>query len=635
MNEHASLDEWTQQSQLADFDSLLAAVRRWMSEAPEWPPFVRARALWRRFEPQLRDLQVRLDHLLVVGVFGGTGVGKSTLSNALVGQRMSRASDEQRPTTVNPVVICRPDVDLAFLQLDGCQPEILRTIGAPLLDQMILIDCPDPDTQGEHSTSGDNRNLETLRRVLPHCDVMIHVGTAQKYKTHAVSQELLNHAPGRQVIFVQTHANCDDDIRPDWQRHLEVSGFRVPQVFRVDSEEALNRRELGRSAAESFGQLIECLQVETSRRARHRIKRSNALDMLDWLVTRIEQDCAQRRPALDQLQTAIEEQPTILLAKIKAHLAEQIRTNRQMWRRRLLGQTTSVWGGGPFAGFLRLTGAVSGWLGAWGWMVPLLRGKGMMSWAAAGGIAVGKAAIDEMKERRPAGWLAASELGITPGDVSQAQSIVAGFAYEADLPSAASTAEERSKGANLASAARRLYENLDAAINEAAKRRVARKAGPWFHALLELLFCLLPGFLLYRLAENFFYEHLWLKQPLFGLDWLVYAGLWTLVWGFLLRGWLVARLHGGLNRETSGLVENLSASEILGPLFDGVAQPAAQIRQHIDRLGDIRRQLNEQRKQFGQPIEATPFARLVNTPPTHDLVPDPEIGRTAQVGVDR
>jgi hypothetical protein len=258
------LDDWSDQRLLADFERLVDDVRRWQETAPAWPVFDRARALWARISPRLEQLRPDLDRVLVVGVLGGTGTGKSTLLNALVESRVCEAGDARRPTTRRPVILAHPDFERPLPELDGCQAEV-RRLTVPLLKQMILIDCPDPDTQSRDAAgqpaSDDNHNLEVLRCILPQCDVLLFVGTAQKYKTQAVTEELLRHTSGRGIVFVQTHAAVDADITADWQRHMRSQGFPEPHMFRLDSEEALLSIEQQRPPPPGFAKLVDFLRA--------------------------------------------------------------------------------------------------------------------------------------------------------------------------------------------------------------------------------------------------------------------------------------------------------------------------------------------------------------------------------------
>ena len=259
-----------------------------------------------------------------------------------------------RPTTRRPVVLTQPDLDMSFLRLDDCQPEVHRLADVPLLSQMVLVDCPDPDTQSRQEDGAPtdemlpsaeaNGNLDLLRRILPHCDVLVCTGTAQKYKTHAVLDELLRNAPGRQIVFVQTHKAVDADITADWQRHLQSHGFTVPHTFRIDSEEALDRLQAHRPAPPEFSALVDFLRTELAERGRHRILRTNALDLLSWFLAEAQREADTFVPALTKLEQAVAAERNRLLTQVKSKLHEQIGNHRGVWRARLLARSDAALG---------------------------------------------------------------------------------------------------------------------------------------------------------------------------------------------------------------------------------------------------------------------------------------------------
>ncbi|MFQ5734776.1 MAG: GTPase, partial [Planctomycetaceae bacterium] len=222
---------------LARVDELVERLARWAEPESAWEPMGRCRALVRRLLSRVETLRVRLEAPLIVAMFGGTGTGKSTLVNALVGQDCTKTG-RQRPTTTKPVLIAHPETQLEACGLPLDDFEITR-VNSPILRDIAIIDCPDPDTT-EAETAGSN--LERLHRLLPFCDVLIYTSTQQKYRSARVTDELGQAATGCRLLFVQTHADVDDDIRDDWRKRL-TAHYDVPEMFFLDSQRALRDQQ--------------------------------------------------------------------------------------------------------------------------------------------------------------------------------------------------------------------------------------------------------------------------------------------------------------------------------------------------------------------------------------------------------
>lgn len=128
--------------------------------------------------------------------------------------------------------------DLSWLPLQEINARVVNS-DAESISQIILIDCPDPDTQPTITSSpthavrpsDSNQNRQLLEKVLPLCDVLFLVSTAQKYRSWVVAKELAAFAPGRPMLFVQTHASRDPDIREDWKRELVSQDSLYPLFF--------------------------------------------------------------------------------------------------------------------------------------------------------------------------------------------------------------------------------------------------------------------------------------------------------------------------------------------------------------------------------------------------------------------
>src|SRR5258708_792641 len=234
-----ALHELGKLEMLAQVDELVDRLKTWAQAEPAWQPLQHCRALVRRLLARVQTLRIRLEAPLIVATFGGTGTGKSALVNALVGCECTR-SGRERPTTTRPVLLAHPHTELELVGLPLDDFEVTR-VDAPLLRDVVLIDCPDPDTT-ESETNGSN--LARLHHLLPFCDVLLYTATQQKYRSARVGDELAQAATGCRLVFVQTCADIDADIREDWLKQLE-GRYQVPEIFFVDSLSALRDQQAG------------------------------------------------------------------------------------------------------------------------------------------------------------------------------------------------------------------------------------------------------------------------------------------------------------------------------------------------------------------------------------------------------
>jgi hypothetical protein len=236
------------------------------------------------------------------------------LLNALAGGFIAQASFT-RPTTRDPVVYYHASVkpDRLDAALRHCR---LAPHDRPALEQKVLVDTPDLD-------SNDLANRDKLIRLLPVADVVLYVGSQEKYHDQIGWELFLQQRNRRAFAFVLnkwdrcTH-DSETGLRPDEDLLLDLKkeGFDDPLLFRTCAQLWLDRQKENAAAAdgpaptalaapplpdgEQFGQLIEWLETGLTRLEVEAIKARG----VGQLLSQVEQSLAEARPP-DLTETAL------------------------------------------------------------------------------------------------------------------------------------------------------------------------------------------------------------------------------------------------------------------------------------------------------------------------------------------
>jgi GTP-binding protein EngB required for normal cell division len=172
----------------------------------------------------------------VMALAGGTGVGKSSVLNALAGREVSPAA-AIRPTTDRPVAwVAATKRDEVWPLLDWLKVAEIVTHEEAVLDDVAILDLPDVD-----SVRGEHRALVDM--LLPRIDALTWVVDPEKYddaRIHGYFRDLARHADRLRFILNKADRLTDDErqtVVEDLRRRLVADGIPRPIIHVVSALE--------------------------------------------------------------------------------------------------------------------------------------------------------------------------------------------------------------------------------------------------------------------------------------------------------------------------------------------------------------------------------------------------------------
>ncbi|MCA1961938.1 MAG: 50S ribosome-binding GTPase [Desulfomonile sp.] len=273
--------------------------------------------------------------VLYVGILGGTGVGKSTLINALAQREISNSS-EQRPRTDKAVVYRHRETPRGLEQVAHLVRSPDAVHDSDTVRDLILMDLPDFD-------SVKHEHYQAVAQILPVLDCVVWVASPEKYADErfysCVRETAINKT---NFTFVLNKADMlrSDDPQERLSRHKELLGdfvFRLkheagidePRVFVVSALQEFRGQDGDPVQAEEFHRFRSFLMARRDAKEIASIKLGNLAEKAQRLFDEIRSEVRpdEKRRALDSIVAVsgrggpADAKPELIIAEFSERLA--------------------------------------------------------------------------------------------------------------------------------------------------------------------------------------------------------------------------------------------------------------------------------------------------------------------------